>query len=169
MGIFGIGDGKMELQLNNINVASGETLEGTATLTLNKDVKGKEVIAILYAEREEMRYNQGKETKVKVSIYSKTETLDGDKLYTKANGPYQYKFSFVIPQIDTPAIGSTGGIFGDIMGMKSGGAGVSGMVSGIVRWYVKAELKHESMLTFPVATTQEINMLARPRATGGQI
>jgi hypothetical protein len=32
---------------------------------------------------------------------------------------------------------------------------------GIVRWYVKAELKHEAALKFPVAKTQEINIVAK--------
>ncbi len=49
-GIFGLGDGKMDLQLKNVNVVPGDTLEGTASLTMKKDVMGKEVVAILYAE-----------------------------------------------------------------------------------------------------------------------
>lgn len=99
MGLFGIGDGKIELQLKNANVPSGGTLEGTVTLTLNKDVKGKEVIAVLYAERtvESLGAN-GQMNRRTMNIYTKSVVLDGDKLYTKSNGPYQYNFTFVIPQ-----------------------------------------------------------------------
>jgi len=35
-----------------------------------------------------------------------------------------------------------------------------------VRWYVKAELKHEAALKFPVAKTQEINIVARSDVQG---
>ena len=68
--MFGIGDGKMELQLKNLNVAPGNTLEGTATLTLNKDVKGKEVVAILFAEETvTARNSSGRATRNKVKMY----------------------------------------------------------------------------------------------------
>lgn len=59
-GIFGFGDGKMELQLTNVNVAPGDTLEGTASLTMKKDVMGKEVVAILSGENgDRTNHSQG--------------------------------------------------------------------------------------------------------------
>lgn len=166
MGLFGIGDGKMELQIKNVNVASGETLEGTAILTLNKDIKGKEVVAILYAEMTEMVMNQGTQSSRTIQTYSKSETLDTEKLYTKANGPYTYNFNFVIPQTSssTQAAGSTAGIVQNLvggMGMGGFGGRMNRNMGGTVRWYVKVELKHESMLSFPVAKTQEINIVAQ--------
>lgn len=158
MGLFGIGDGKIELQLKNANVPSGGTLEGTVTLTLNKDVKGKEVIAVLYAERtvESLGAN-GQMNRRTMNIYTKSVVLDGDKLYTKSNGPYQYNFTFVIPQTgNTMAQG--GGILGAFTGMAGGMVG-----GGIVRWYVKVELKHEAMLSFPIEKKQEIGVVTQPQ------
>jgi len=154
--IFGLGDGKMDLQLKNLNVSPGDTLEGTASLTMKKDIEGKEVVAILYAE-EKVTEHEGKGTSTRnITLYSKSEILDTEKLYTTANSPYQYKFAFVIPQAGASSAHST-----------SISVGTSNLFrSGIVRWYVKAELKHEAALKFPVAKTQEINIVARGDAHG---
>jgi hypothetical protein len=158
MGLFGLGDGKMDLQLKNASVAPGETLEGTATLTLNNDVKGKEVVAILFAERTERYMNNGHQESRNVQVYSKAETLDTEKLYTKQNGPYQYHFTFVIPQTGASIPAATSQVIAAI------GALVSAMGALTpIRWYVKVELKHDAMLTFAIAKTQEINILAQPQ------
>ena len=158
MGLFGIGDGKIELQIKNPNVPSGGTLEGTAILTLNKDVKGKEVVAVLYAERTvETISTNGQMTRRSMNIYTKSVVLDGDKLYAKSNGPYQYNFTFVIPQtggMQTPGSGVLGAFTGMVGGMSGGG---------IVRWYVKVELKHEAMLSFPIEKKQEIGVVTQPQ------
>jgi len=131
----------MDLQLKNVNVAPGETVEGTASLTMKKEVMGKEVAAILYAQKTVRRRTtpKGGVSTIQLLIYSKSQTLDTEKLYTTANSPYQYKFAFVIPE--TSASGLQGGT--------------------IVRWYVAVELKHEAALKFPVAKTQEINIVAK--------
>jgi len=152
--IFGLGDGKMDLQLKNLNVASGDTLEGTASLTQNKDVEGKEVVAILYAEETVTeREANGGEIRSQISLYSKSETLDTEKLYTKTNSPYQYKFAFVIPETGPTATQSTRVSIGPIGNLiRSGGIG---------RWYVKADLKHEAALKFPVAKTEELSIVAK--------
>lgn len=158
--IFGLGDGKMDLQLKNVNVAPGDTLEGTASLTMNKDVMGKEVVAILYAEETVTDRNpnpKGMATTRQITLYSKSEILDTEKLYTKVNSPYQYNFAFVIPQTGASRTHSTSLSVGMFNLFGSGG---------IVRWYVKAELKHEAALKFPVAKTQEINIVAKSDAQG---
>ena len=158
-GIFGLGDGKMDLQLKNVNVAPGDTLEGTASLTMNKDVMGKEVVAILYAEETvREREANGREISKQITLYSKSEILDTEKLYTNANSPYQYKFAFVIPQTGPSATHASSISVGMISSLLRSG--------GIVRWYVKAELKHEAALKFPVAKTQEINIVARSDVQG---
>lgn len=129
----------MDLQLNNVNVAPGDTLEGTASLTMKKDVMGKEVVAILSAQKTVTEHNpKGAASTRQLLIYAKSQTLDTEKLYTTANSPYQYRFAFVIPE--TSPSGVQGG--------------------SIVRWYVAVELKHEAALKFPVAKTQEINIVA---------
>ena len=118
-GIFGLGDGKMDLQLTNVNVAPGDTLEGTASLTMKKDIMGKEVVAMLYAEKTVMeRHPKGGVAPKEFLVYAKSETLDTEKLYTTTNSPYQYKFSFIIPE-----------------------TGSSGLQGSIVRWYVSAEIE----------------------------
>ena len=158
-GIFGLGDGKMDLQLKSVNVAPGDTLEGTASLTMNKDVMGKEVVAILYAEETvREREANGREISKQITLYSKSEILDTEKLYTKANSPYQYKFAFVIPETGPSSTHATSISVGMISNLLRSG--------GIVRWYVKAELKHEAALKFPVAKTQEINIVARSDVQG---
>jgi hypothetical protein len=153
-GIFGFGDGKVDLQLKSLNVAPSDTLEGTASLTMNKDVEGKEVVAILYAEETVTQHEaKGPPQTRQITLYSKLETLDIQRLYTKSNSPYQYKFAFVIPETGPSATERTSvsvGMFANLL--RSGG---------IVRWYVKAELKHEAALKFPVAKTQEINIVAK--------
>jgi len=137
-GIFGLGDGKMDLQLTNVNVAPGDTLEGTASLTMKKDVMGKEVVAILSAEKTVTEHNpKGAASTRQLLIYTQSQTLDTEKLYTTANSPYQYKFAFVIPETSPSGGGS------------------------IVRWYATVELKHEAALKFPVAKKQEINIVAK--------
>ena len=149
----------MDLQLKNVNVAPGDTLEGTASLTLNKDVEGKEVVAILSAEKTVTeREANGRVTRRQLPLYSKSETLDNEKLYTTANSPYQYKFAFVIPETGRSATQGTSlsvGIAPNLFANLFSGGG------GIVRWYVKVELKHEAALKFPIAKTQEINIVAK--------
>jgi len=157
--IFGLGDGKMDLQLKDLNVAPGDTLEGSASLTMKKDVMGKEVVAILYAEETvREREPNGREISKQITLYSKSEILDTEKLYAKANSPYQYKFVFVIPQTGPSATHATSISVGMIPNLFRSGA--------IVRWYVKAELKHEAALKFPVARTQEINIVAKSDVQG---
>ena len=157
--IFGLGDGKMDLQLKSVNVAPGDTLEGRASLTLNKDVEGKEVVAILYAEETVTeREAKGPPHARQITLYSKSETLDTQKLYTNANSPYQYKFAFAIPETGPSATQRTSVSVGPIANLIRSG--------GIVRWYVKAELKHEAALKFPVAKTREINIVARSDVQG---
>ncbi len=172
MGLFGIGDGKMEMQIANVNVAPGETVEGAATLTLNKDVKGKEVLATLFAERTEIRYYNGKRNSSRVRMYAKSETLDTEKLYTKQDSPYQYKFSFVIPLLQTP---QTSAAPSGALGAALEVVGVLNTISGNsveyspACWYVMVELKHEAMLTFSISKMTEINVAAPPQPGGGAI
>lgn len=169
MGLFGIGDGAIDLQLKNVNVASGETIEGTVTLTLNADVKGKQVIAILFAEKTETSINQGQQITRTIKIYTRSVTLDTEKLYTKQNSPYQYKLSFVIPQMTTtsPEKGANTGIMGGLFG---GSSRFGGSSTSLTRWYLKVEFEHETMMSFPIEKTQEIDIVARPQQpVSGQI
>lgn len=155
MGLFGIGDGKMELSLASLNVSPGSKLDGTATLTLNTDVKAKGVIASLVAEQVFITRNmRGQVQRRTETLYRKDEQLDTEKLYTKGSGPLQYKFSFVVPQTgptnanqqSTP-VGLIGGIIGSFAGAGEGP----------VRWFVKVKL--DLPLAFDVSKSQEINIV----------
>lgn len=161
MGLFGIGDGVIDFQLKNKNVAFGEAVEGTVKLTINTDVKGRQVVATLYAERTETTINpQGQPVTKKFQIYTKSEQLDTEKLYTKQSSPYQYNISFVIPQTSETQQdkGTSAGVLGNLLG-GLGGAQRPGSSSGLTRWYVKVEFQHETMLSFPLEKTEEINIV----------
>lgn len=157
----------MELQLKNANVASGDTLEGTATLTLNNDVKGKSVVATLFAEKTQVTFQEApfekgsfenveRKRQSTTLVYTKSETLDNEKLYTKQNGPYQYRFSFVIPQTNAPPSGITG-VLMSVASMVGGMLGIGGPT----RWYIKVELNHDAMLSVPIETKQEIYIVSQ--------
>ncbi len=163
MGLFGIGDGKMELQVYNPNVSPGQKVEGTATLALKKDVKGKVVVAILYAIMTEFRpggmamNGNRADNRTNVQVYENKQDLDGEKPYTVAGSPYTYRFSFVLPQTVGNPAGAGGGELGKLAGM------LGSAVNGTIRWYVKAELKHENALPFPIEKRQEIYMVSSPQ------
>ena len=129
-------------------------------------MKGKEVVAILYAERTETHLNaKGGVTKSNFKIYDRSITLDTEKLYTKQGSPYTYKVHFVIPQTGASTPSSAGSGIGAVERLAAGAIGVG---TNLVRWYIKVELKHEAMLTFPIAKTQEINIISRaPQPAAG--
>ena len=149
----------MDLVLNNINVAAGSTLEGTATLTLNKDIKAKGVVATLYAGK--WAKNQGPFTQsyfsrrqnyVYVQVYSEVKTLDKEKLYTKQNSPYKYNFSFIIPEIGAATPETSNSILGMLKDhLKAGNQ---------MRWFVVVELSQEKLLVLQIEKTQEIKIIA---------
>ena len=137
----------MDLQLNSLKAASGEILDGTATLTLNKDIKGKAVVATLYAQTQGVL---GKELSQPESFpYSKSQTLDTERLYTSQGGPYRYKFSLVMPQVE--AIETILDKFPEF-------------TYETLRWFVLVELKHDAMLSLPISKTQEIRIVKKPLA-----
>jgi hypothetical protein len=157
MGLFGFGDGKMELQLKNLNLYPGGMLEGTASITLKKDVKGKGVIATLFAESIAWQRNmQGREEKRIMVVYKKEDILDVEKTYLKQGSPLQYQFRFDIPQnVLAPEMRSV------VKGIENlaGGASSFGMgrgFAGVVRWYV--EVKLEMPLAIGISKKLELNV-----------
>lgn len=162
MGIFGIGDAKIEAQLDNTNPAPGQTVNGTATLAFNNDVKGKGVTVTLFA-KQNVRVSSRK--MVEKTVYSKTENLDIEQLYTKAHGPYQYKFSFVIP-LENKEQNSEQNPVSVPAGMTPEQAAMMDKISNFAEklgtttphWYINVEFKHEDTLTFPMQKTLEIHI-----------
>ena len=159
MGLFGIGDGKMDLALVSVDVAPGDKLEGTATLTLNTDVNANGVFATLYAERRDETFNaQGQPMSRNVNIYTNRQKLDEKKRYLKASSPLAYKFSFVIPQ--TGSTVPQGGAAGTVANLIQGAEGMgmrAGMMAEPVRWFINVTL--EIPLAFGISKVQEINIV----------
>jgi hypothetical protein len=160
MGFFGLGTGKMALVLKSPSVSPGGTLEGTATLTLDKDAKAKGVFAHLYAKKEEQYMGpQGRLERRTIFLYKNEQKLDSEKVYLKDQSPMAYNFSFVIPQMG--AVGrpqnETGGAIMEFAQEVSLFSGNMGFNQFPIRWYV--DVKLEMTLAFPVAITQEINVL----------
>jgi hypothetical protein len=175
MGLLGIGDGKLELQIKNPKAISGEILEGTVTLILNKDIKAKGIIVTLFAKELLSRptvSTKGTRTQgaTVLDCYSASKTLDNEKTYTKSNN-YQYNFSFVVPQAEElkPEVrgflqsspDSKLGKFEAAERAAGAKAYELGASTRTIKWYIKAELKHEAFLDFPIETTQEINIIVQ--------
>ena len=161
MGLFGIGDGKVDLELKDNTVSPGSMLEGTATFTLNKDIKAKGVIAILYAEEtRETRMANGTSGTTRRTIYENKQQLDTAKTYA-TGAPLQYNFRFVIPQTGNST--NTGSGVGGIL--KSLAMNSMGMA--ITRWYI--EVKLDIGLLDSVSKKQEINILAASGTPPGGI
>lgn len=154
MGLFGIGDGKMEMSLDAQSFAEGAKITGTATLTLNKDIKAKGVFATLLAQKEEIYYMNGMPSRRWVPVYNNTAVLDKDKLYAKASSPFSYKFSLDVPKLGVMNPQMTGNsTINTLANLATGG------MAAPLQWFVLAELKHEGMLSFPIENKQQINVV----------
>jgi hypothetical protein len=85
--VFGIGEGKIGLELNTHDVASGGKISGTLRLELNSPKKAKELRVELIGEQK--RERNGKMSTVKV--YEFKQVLGGEQEYT--NGEYQFELT----------------------------------------------------------------------------
>lgn len=88
--VFGIGEGKIELQLNTHDVASGGKISGMLKLKLNAPKKAKELRVELIGEQ---RQRSGDSSK-KVVIYRFKQTLGGEQEYSGG----EYEFELQAPQ-----------------------------------------------------------------------
>ncbi len=164
MGLFGIGDGKIQIQVTSPDISSGATLTGTATITLNSDVKANGIIAKVYANRTTERYVNGNRQPETETFYVKEIPLDGDKLYPKSSSPLKYDFKFVIPQVtgnDTGNApqqipGALGSLINAAERMQPGG---------VVRWYV--EVKMNVHMGIPMIGVQELNWVGARQPGAG--
>lgn len=153
MGLFGIGDGKVDLTLKSNTVSPGGMLEGTATFTLSKEIKAKGVIAILFAEETRENMNGQRSTR---KVYENKQQLDTAKTYPQGQ-PLTYNFKFVVPQTNQ---NQAQGALGTIMkGMAMVGMG------GITRWYVEVQLNVGLLENF--SKKQEINIVTGQAPAGG--
>lgn len=153
MAFLGIGAGKMELQLSKNEFASGEKIEGTATLTINQDTKAKGVVAEIWGERiEATRMMNGQIQRKKIIVYKFASNLDKERTYMKSESPKTYKFVLDAPQVGAGSSGpeGTAGKILSAFGQMAGGAGP-------IMWFVEAKLIMPA-LEFSVKKTQQISI-----------
>lgn len=121
--VFGIGEGKVELQLNTHDVASGGKVSGTLKLDLPAPKKAKELRVELVGEQKRMR--NGKRHTVRV--YEFKQSLGGEQDYSSG----EYKFELNAPQKTEFEKKAGEGALGAVIGAAK-------MLGAIepVRWYV---------------------------------
>lgn len=107
--MFGLGAGKIELNLPKTAYNRGEELKGTLLLTLNQPVKARGLFVKFYAEQKhrEMR-GSGKDRELKDTIrtiYEFQAELDKEREYLKTDAPAAYPFTFTIPPAPQVDIG----------------------------------------------------------------
>ena len=104
--VFGIGEGKIDLQLAKMNYAKGEKISGKIILDLSKMKKAKQLVVILTAAREErstrmdLKGRKTSSTTVK-TLYSNQVILSGEQEYN--SGKTEYEFSIEVPNQDLSA------------------------------------------------------------------
>jgi len=93
--MFGLGTGKMELQLPKYSFSPGETVNGKVLLKVEKNTNAKGVFVELYGERK-VTSGYGKEKRTRtMRVFEFKQPLDVEKEYAK--GEYSYDFSIKIP------------------------------------------------------------------------
>jgi hypothetical protein len=153
--MFGFGKGKIDLELSSYNYSAGDTIEGTATLKLNKPFKARGMKVRFYGERftsNRSTVRLGNNTQANRNtvdfVFDFTQPLDGAKEYS---GESTYKFKIKIPknlQTD-PTLPGAGGAIVKTLQMFSN-------QSSRVDWYVKAFL--DIPLGIDVSKTVQINI-----------
>ncbi len=113
--VFGIGEGKINLDLNTHDVTAGGKISGKLKLELNSHKKAKELRVELIGEQRQTR--QGK-TK-KVVVYRFKQVLGGEQEY----GGGEYEFELQAPAISEIERGMEG-----VAGMALGAAKLLGAI-----------------------------------------
>ncbi|MBD3389684.1 hypothetical protein GF415_01890 [Candidatus Micrarchaeota archaeon] len=83
--VLGIGEGKMDLELNSYDVTLGGEISGKLVLELNSPKNAKELRVELVGEQWQTRRGKRK----KVGVYQYKEVLGGEKEYT--SGEYLFQ------------------------------------------------------------------------------
>jgi hypothetical protein len=131
--VFGLFEGSMELKLNKMAFAFGETIEGTASLKLSKEKKARRVVVTVFAERKTTNYsNKGASTDLE-RIFSFETVLDGEKNYLPPGADYPFKIQLPA-QNPLPKLPQFNGLLGQLATYANE------MAQGSVSWYVEAKL-----------------------------
>jgi hypothetical protein len=134
--MFGFLKGNIVLNLDKYNFKPGEVINGTLTLNLKKQVKGKELIIrlIAYEVRRQMSRKGGSSSSTK--IYDIKIPLDGEKDYIPSSQPLVYKFNITIPK----SVGSPNELPNNTLGSVIKTAQFISGVNNTVKWYLEGRL-----------------------------
>jgi len=154
MSFFGIGSGSMDLRLNKNSFYPKESIEGTATMHLNGEVKARGIAARFWAERTESRYRNGRSGSHTVILFEDSRQLDTERNYTIRDSGKPYPFSFTVPDGILAAPVSGQGVINGLMNtFRSWG-------NNNVRW--KIEVKLDIPMAFDISKTQAISVFPPP-------
>ena len=156
--VFGLGEGKMDLQIPKTSFARGETIQGKAILELNKPKKAKRLVVILTATREERRTTinsrgQRMQSNRTITLYSNEAVLGEEQEYP--SGKREYEFSIQAPNQGFEANArQPEGALGAIAGV----AQTLGMGTTIspVKWVLTAKL--DLPLSFDISKAVQISI-----------
>jgi hypothetical protein len=142
--MFGLGKGKIEIEIPKFGFSPGETITGKVIMDLKKNVKARGIkINLLREERRTRNYsgnnrrnsNFGNNTRTDYSTRIEfSYPLDGEKEYSPTH--YEYPFEIKLPENMLAGAPSLEGAAG--MAVKSAQI-LMGMSSG-TKWYLYANL-----------------------------
>ena len=98
--VFGIGEGKIKLELNTHDVTAGGKISGKLKLELNSPKKAKELRIELIGKQRRTQNGKSK----KIVVYQFKQVLGGEQEYTTA----EYEFELTAPQISEIERGTDG-------------------------------------------------------------
>jgi len=124
--------GKMEIKLDKLSFAQGETINGSIAMQLKKPIKAKGVLVVLFAEQTNTRMTSKGMERYTQRIYEFKLPLDGEKEY--GTQPYDYTFELKVPQSNQNKIGGVAGNVMTAVSLFTVGAG------GPAKWYLEAKL-----------------------------
>lgn len=107
--VFGIGEGKIKLELNTHDVGSGQKISGKLKLELNSPKKAKELRVELIGEQRQTRQGKSK----KVVVYRFKQALGGEQEYSGG----EYEFSLQAPATTEIEQNMQGGAAGALLGV----------------------------------------------------
>ncbi len=154
MGLFGIGDCKIELAVPSTEIRPNGVLEGTVTITLNRDVMATGVFATLEAVRHAISNVRNTSTFQNIAVYQKIQQLDTERRYLKQDSPLTYSFRFVVPEL-TEAMQSTREGLSEAFNPFS----TDGTKHGPVTWSLKAKLDIPHALEMETSKSQSLQMI----------
>jgi hypothetical protein len=119
--VFGIGEGKIEIETDKQSYSAGEKVKGKVRLTLNQPKKAKGLRLKFYGERRVQNVSMGSRGGTSTRIvqeYPQEITLGGEKEYPAGMTECDFEFTLpspqrAAPQGDNPLAGVFGMLVGD--------------------------------------------------------